>query len=148
MTASAFERARAIRLVLALAGGASLALMLPFDLWRCPLAELVGVPCPGCGLSRAALALAMGDVPGALGLHPLAPVILPWVGLMAAGALLRGVDGESVTPVASRARPLSALTRAADRAAPLLLVLLVGVWVARFLGAFGGPVPVSSHLLG
>jgi hypothetical protein len=148
VAASVRERARARRLLLALAGASAVALMLLLDLWRCPLAELAGVPCPGCGLTRAAFALALGDVPRALELHPLAPLVLPWVALAAAGALLRSAPGVSVALDAPRARLRVALSRAVDGSAPLLLALLVGVWLARFFGAFGGPVPVSSHLLG
>jgi hypothetical protein len=32
--------------------------------------------------------------------------------------------------------------RASTAAAALVVALMVGVWVARFFGAFGGPVPV------
>lgn len=38
----------------------------------CPFHALTGVPCPGCGTTRAALALARGDVPAAFGWNPLA----------------------------------------------------------------------------
>jgi len=129
--------------MLKLAAALGVALMLCFDLWHCPVAELLAVPCPGCGMSRAALALATGDLPRAVALHPLSPLVLPWLGLVAAGALARGTGGIE-TPRSA----LGELGRCLERATPLLLALLVSVWVARFFGAFGGPVPVSSHLLG
>lgn len=148
VAASVHARARATRLALAAALGLAVALMLRFDLWHCPVAELLGVPCPGCGLTRAAFALATGDVGRALGLHPLAPVIVPWLAMVSTGALLRAHRGARGSGGAARPRLLLAIARASDRATPLLLVLLVGVWIARFFGAFGGPVPVASHLLG
>lgn len=43
----------------------------------CPVLGLTGVPCPGCGMVRAALALASGDVAGAWRLHPLVFVAVP-----------------------------------------------------------------------
>lgn len=37
----------------------------------CPIRWLTGIPCPGCGLSRAYLALLRGDLAGAFAFHPL-----------------------------------------------------------------------------
>lgn len=146
--ASASSGSLARRLMLACAAAFGVALMLRFGLWRCPVAELFGVPCPGCGLTRAALALAVGDLERALGLHPLSPLVLPWFALVAAGALVRGTARRAGLEPGAAPRWVDGVARALERAAPLLLVLLVGVWVARFFGAFGGPVPVTSHLHG
>lgn len=60
----------------------------------CPFRLLVGLPCPACGTTRAALALARLDVAGALAVSPLATVawIVLVAGGLAAGALaLAGV---------------------------------------------------------
>jgi len=40
----------------------------------CPIALLTGVPCPGCGMTRAASALLRGDLSLALDYHPLIPL--------------------------------------------------------------------------
>ncbi|MGH9465342.1 MAG: DUF2752 domain-containing protein [Thermoanaerobaculia bacterium] len=60
----------------------------------CLLRRLTGLPCPGCGLTRAFDRLADGDLPGALAAHPLAPLlavelVVAWAlwGLVAAGRL-------------------------------------------------------------
>ena len=105
-----------------------------FVLWRCPIAELFGVPCPGCGLTRALLALARGDVAGAVRLHPLSPALVP----LAIGLVCRELARVGLCRAVPR--------RADERLALLLATLLLGVWLARFGGAFGGPVQVASHL--
>jgi Protein of unknown function (DUF2752) len=45
---------------------------LPLCLFR----ELLGLPCPGCGMTRALHALAHGEVAAALRYHPLAPLVV------------------------------------------------------------------------
>lgn len=42
----------------------------------CPLRILFGVPCPGCGMTRAMLSLLRLDFVSAVRLHPLSPVFL------------------------------------------------------------------------
>lgn len=97
----------------------------------CPVAALLGIPCPGCGLLRATLALAQGNVAQALRFHPLVFVVVP----SAFGAVVHVTSGRPV----SRGVEWTLAT-----IATVLVALLVVVWVARFHGAFGGPVPVRS----
>ncbi|MCU0680682.1 MAG: DUF2752 domain-containing protein [Polyangiaceae bacterium] len=112
--------------------GVALALGAP----GCPIAFFLRVPCPGCGLTRATLRLLHGDFSGALAFHPLVPLVLPlalaFAGTNALAYVVRGrwgyVDG-------LRGRALTGV-------AGVLVALMVSVWVARFFGAFGGPVPV------
>ena len=44
--------------------------------WDCPFFRLTGIPCPGCGLSRATLLLLKGDLTGSLRFHAFAPIFL------------------------------------------------------------------------
>jgi hypothetical protein len=112
------------------------AFRLPF----CPLASVLGVPCPGCGLTRATLALAQGDLKGALMLHPLVLVLAPlFIGAVGSAAIgyVRG-------PRAARSlRPWLA-SRTVTALGCALLLATLGVWGARFLGYFGGPVHVET----
>jgi len=41
----------------------------------CPSRRLLGLPCPGCGMTRALAALLRGDLAGAFALHPWAPAL-------------------------------------------------------------------------
>jgi len=55
----------------------------------CPLKSIAGLPCPGCGTTRAALALARFDLPAALAVNPLATVA--WIGFIGGGFLAGAV---------------------------------------------------------
>jgi len=132
-------------LVLGLAGvPLLLALKAKFPL--CVSAGLFGLPCPGCGLTRASLLLLHGDLGGALSLHPL---VVPMAPLYFGALALLAVDyvrGPRQAPSLghARARPWLS-TRTVTLLGALLLTSLVGLWLARFVGFFGGPVPVESY---
>lgn len=127
--------------VLALLGAACAAAALPL----CPLANLTGWPCPSCGLTRAALALLRGDVARALALHPLVPLVLLLLSAFAGSAWFGYVrtGRPALRWTASRSRLESVL----EVAALLTCAALIALWLARFVGAFGGPVPVRARWL-
>jgi hypothetical protein len=125
--------ARAARL-----GGVALALVaaVALDVPLCPFAILTRHPGPGCGLTRGTLALLHGHLGDALRFHPLVPVVTPLFALVfvwnafsyvrhGRWSAAEGLQGRWITRVAAT-----------------LGALMVAVWVARFLGALGGPVPV------
>ena len=105
----------------------------------CPLALFAGIPCPGCGLTRATIALFHGDLGAALRFHPLVLVLTPLFGAAMLKALVDYVRGAELvsTPAWWTGRVVTLLATA-------LLVAVVGVWLLRFAGWFGGPVPVQS----
>jgi hypothetical protein len=74
--------------LLALAAVQTSLTALDLTAWSCPLRRLTGLPCPGCGLSRACAALARGDVQEALTVHVFAFALPPLALLLAAGACL------------------------------------------------------------
>jgi hypothetical protein len=108
----------------------------------CPTALFFGIPCPGCGLTRATLALLRGDVASALHFHPLVFVLAPLFASAIGVSLLDYVRGGGASAPDHVPRRLS--VRARYRAAWGLLALALAVWGARFAGYFGGPVPVEN----
>ncbi|MBX3211655.1 MAG: DUF2752 domain-containing protein [Labilithrix sp.] len=104
---------------------------------RCPTAQLFHVPCPGCGMTRAFHLLAEGALGPSLAMHALAvPTALCQAALAVA----------TVAATARLGAPWALLRarwgRAAVAFAAVVLVADLVYWIARALGAFGGPVPV------
>lgn len=50
--------------------------LLGFSLWPCLFANVTGIPCPGCGMTRATGALLRGEWSAAVRFHPFAPGFL------------------------------------------------------------------------
>ncbi|HEX2735910.1 MAG TPA: DUF2752 domain-containing protein [Polyangiaceae bacterium] len=116
-------------------------LVVASDVYLCPFAAVTGLPCPGCGLTRATLALVHGDLTAALRLHPLSPIIAPlgaFLGLEAVWSYLQQ------KPPTWSAALLRRLRIRADWLWGALALVLIGVWGIRFTGALGGPVSVVS----
>lgn len=72
---------------LALATGAGGGRALTLELWRCPLRQLTGIPCPTCYLTRSVLAALQGDLAQAIHWHAFGPLLVAltvglgfWVG--------------------------------------------------------------------
>lgn len=99
----------------------------------CPVSYLTGVPCPGCGLTRAGICLLHADLRAAVALSPLAPVVVPFAIAMTAQALVTYLRGAPQLP-----------PRWVTRGAIALWAALLVVWGLRFLGWFGGPVAVTT----
>lgn len=72
---------------LTLASGVGGARSMPMGLWRCPVRQLTGIPCPTCYLTRSVLATLQGDLDQALHWHAFGPLLVAlavvlgiWVG--------------------------------------------------------------------
>ena len=117
------------RLAIAVSGFAGLnlglfALHLPS--WQCPVLHITGVPCPGCGLTRAIALLFQGQWRASLTMHAFAPAFLLALIVVLAAALM---------PEIYRPAFVSNLERL-ERKTAIPVVLLAGLvvyWLARLL---------------
>lgn len=94
--------------------------------WRCPFRYGLGIPCPGCGLSRAVDALWHGQWHDAFLLHAFAPALL--VGLVV-------IFIAAVLPNPSRAVWVQSIDMI-ERRTGLVIFLLSGLilyWLIRLL---------------
>ena len=104
--------------------GFLLALGLPS--WQCPIRHGLGLPCPGCGLSRAMISGFHGDWQQALLIHAFAPVAIAVILLiMVSGLLPTGWRGALVGGV----RTLETHTGITF----FLLTGLIVYWLVRLL---------------
>lgn len=104
----------------------------------CPFAGWLGIPCPGCGLTRATVALMSGDWHTALRWHPMVGFVLPMLAWFAMSALL---TSRQQAPGVALAR----VQRLGNWCGLALVIALIAVWGLRFAGFFGGPVPVKTY---
>ena len=128
-------RLRAARAGKAALASAALFAILASGVVICPVAIIAQQPCPACGLTRASLSLLRLDLHHAFELHPLVFVVLPLLALWAAAAAHSYITTGRPSPSPRIGRPFA-------YAFPLVLVLMLALYIARFFGAFGGPVPV------
>jgi hypothetical protein len=70
--------------------------------WLCPLQSALGIPCPGCGLTRATVALVRGEFAAAFNLHAFAPVLLLCLALLAVAGLLPAARREAFAGLVGR----------------------------------------------
>jgi hypothetical protein len=86
----------------------------------CAFRRLTGIPCPGCGLTRAMAALARGQLVLALHFHPFAPLVLA-----EAGALWAGIGASLL------GRPWELPPRFLERVVIWQTAAFVVLWFAR-----------------
>lgn len=103
----------------------------------CAFALLFHVPCPACGSTRAVLALLQGDLSGALRFNPFGPVVAFLLALLGV-RILASVSSHGDLRDVGKGWTGRALTGVFA----LVALLEVAFWIARFCGAFGGPVAV------
>jgi uncharacterized protein DUF2752 len=97
-----------------------------FPGWTCPFLHIVGVPCPGCGLTRATALLLHGNLRAALNYHAFAPVVLLGVIVVGSAGLL---------PERERLSAINRLELLERRSGitVILLFALILYWLVRLL---------------
>ena len=96
------------------------------SLWECPIFQATGIPCPGCGLSRATAAFLSGDWRETLLLHAFAPLfVLAFIFIVAAFLM----------PEVGRRRLINQITLFESRTGitAVLLLALMAYWLVRLL---------------
>jgi hypothetical protein len=107
------------------------------DVPVCPSRGLFGMPCPGCGLTRATFAMLSGDLHGMLHFHPMAPVLAPIFGftLLRTSAVSAGLIGSSKWDL---------LAKVPSWIWVVTVVAMLGLFGLRLGGLLGGlPDPVD-----
>jgi hypothetical protein len=95
----------------------------------CPFRALTGLPCPGCGMTRAFCALGHGEWRLAVGFNALSPLVF----VAALGAWAWAAAGLFKL---RWARAAFARLRPSPRAGGVLLALTLVWWLARLAGGF------------
>ena len=107
------------------------------DVPLCPAKGLLGIPCPGCGLTRATEAMVSGDFAAMLRYHPLAPIITPMVLYSVARVTL-------ISAGVFRTPPTDWVSKLPKQLFTTLAILLIGLYFTRAFGLFGGlPDPID-----
>jgi Protein of unknown function (DUF2752) len=105
-------------------------------LWRCPIAWLAHIPCPGCGTTRACILLTRGQLRASLAMQPMAlPLMVAVVAVLVVESAQR--RGPHERDVSSRAK------RWTETLACVVGLIAIALRIARFFGAFGGPVAID-----
>lgn len=94
--------------------------------WQSPIHKVLGIPDPGCGLTRAIKALLRGDWRESLTFHAFAPFFIAALSLIAIAAVLPQVVRDKVAAVVEGLELRTGLTG-------YFLIGLVLYWLARLL---------------
>ena len=94
--------------------------------WPCPVRHGLGIPCPGCGLSRAITALLQGDWETSLALHAFAPFFLLTLVIMTGVILLPSPQRTWLIDQIKTIEHCTGITA-------ILLLGLVFYWLTRLL---------------
>jgi len=94
--------------------------------WQCPIRTTLGVPCPGCGLSRATDALLHGDWRTSLTYHAFAPLFIAAFTLIAVVTLLPSAKNRLVVDWIGQMERRTKISA-------VLLITFMAYWLIRML---------------
>lgn len=117
---------RSCQALIAALGVHSVLSLLKLPSLPCAFFRLTGLPCPGCGLTRACLLLVQGDLRASFNYHAFAPVLVVFITILIAGTLLPKSWSE---PFILKAETL-------ERQTGITVIIMGGLilyWLARLL---------------
>jgi hypothetical protein len=94
--------------------------------WSCPILAATGVPCPGCGLTRASLELLHGDFSASFQTHAFAPIFLFALLLMVVTLVLPGTQRINLIARITRLETRNGITA-------WVLLFLMLYWAGRLI---------------
>src|ERR1700730_16685040 len=97
---------------------------LKFPGWQCPVLHLFGIPCPGCGLTRATVLLFQGGWKQSITFHAFAPLFVLSLLLVGGACILPETPRQRIVTVAESWVRRTGITS-------LLLIGLILYWLAR-----------------
>ena len=100
--------------------------LIRFPSWPCPVFHTFGIPCPGCGMTRATLFLIRGEWKQALVMHAYAPIVLIALALITFCTIAPTRQAERMATRAEIIERYTGLTT-------LLLGGLILYWLVRLL---------------
>ena len=100
----------------------ALALHLPG--WECAFFRVTGLPCPGCGLTRACVLLLRGELQASIKFHAFAPVFVLFIAMLIICTLLPRTVTESFIDKAEMLERKTGITI-------IILSGLILYWLAR-----------------
>ena len=95
----------------------------------CPFRAVTGLPCPGCGMTRAFCSIGHGELARAFGYNALAPFVFVAAMLVWAHALATVLKLDTARTSLERLRPGTSVTR-------FMLAVTLVWWVVRLCGRF------------
>ena len=96
--------------------------------WPCPMHAIIGLPCPGCGLSRGLVSLLAGQWQTALQHHLFSPLLLIVLTLLGISSLL---------PTAAHSK-FVCLVKAAEKRTGISFFVISGMFVVWVLRSVAG----------
>jgi hypothetical protein len=84
--------------------------MMGLSFWNCPILAATGVPCPGCGLTRATMQLFHGNISDSLQTHAFAPIFLMALLLMITVLVLPESAGTKIINFVNRLETRNGIT--------------------------------------
>jgi hypothetical protein len=100
--------------------------------WNCPIRVATGIPCPGCGITRATIQFLHGDIALSLRTHAFAPILLLSIVFMVSALFLPERNRKSLISIYRNMETRYGLTA-------YLMSALMLYWFVRLMGILPFP---------